>query len=80
MPSLSDLPSDLHRDKLAKALVKLGFFIDKKGGNGSHYKVICPNQKIFTLQHKLPKQMLKVVLKEIEQYTGVTWEQIKKEL
>lgn len=80
MPSLSDLPSDLNRDKLTKALVRLGFAIDKRGGDGSHYKIICPNQKIVTLQYKLSKQMLRVILKEIEQYSGITWEQIRKEL
>lgn len=80
MPSHNDLPSDLSRKKLSKALVRLGFEVDKRGGDGSHYKVICPNQKVVTLQYKLHKQILKVILKEIERYSGVTWEQIKKEL
>lgn len=80
MPSHNDLPSDLSREKLAKALIRLGFEVDKRGGDGSHYKIICANQKSVTLQYKLHKQMLKVVLKEIEKYSGVTWTEIKKKL
>lgn len=80
MPSLSELPSDLNREKFTKSLNKLGFEIDKRGGNGSHYKIVCPNQKIVIVQHKLHKHMLMTVLKEIERYSGVTWDQIKKKL
>ena len=80
MPSLSKLPSDLNRKKLIKALIRLGFRLDKSGGDGSHYKIICPNEKTITVQYKLHKIMLKKVLEEIECYSGVTWEQIKREL
>lgn len=80
MPSLSELPSDIKRNKLTKALKRLGFEIDTTGGKGSHYKIICPNQKTITLQYNLNKKMLLVVLKEIEKYSGVTWKQIKKKL
>lgn len=80
MSSLNDLPSDMNREKLIRVLKKLGFTLDKRGGNGSHYKVICPNQKVIILPHKLYKQILKVILKEIEKNCGITWEQIKKEL
>lgn len=81
MPSLSELPSDLKRKKLMKALIRLGFEIDETGGNGSHYKVIWPNnQKCVTVQYKLNKMMLYVILKEIEKYSGITWKDIKSKL
>ena len=80
MPSLSELPGDLKRNKLTKALKRLGFEIDTIGGKGSHYKIICPNQKTLTVQYNLDKKMLLVVLKEIEKYSGITWKQIKKNL
>ena len=80
MPSLSELPGDLKRNKLTKALKRLGFEIDTIGGKGSHYKIICPNQKTLTVQYNLDKKMLLVVLKEIEKYSGITWKQIKKYL
>lgn len=80
MPSLSQLPSDLSRDKFVKALTRLGFSVDKRGGDGSHYKIICPNQKIFTVQYKLHRKMLYKILKEIESYSGITWNDIKKKL
>ena len=80
MPSLSELPSDLGRNKLIRALIRLGFRVDKTGGDGSHYKVICPNEKVVVIQYKLHKIMLREVLKEIEKYSGVKWGQIKKKL
>ena len=64
-----------------KAQARLGFEIDETGGNGSHYKVTWPkNQKCITIQHKLNKMMLYVILKEIKKYSGITWEDIKNEL
>ena len=80
MPSLSELPSDLNRNKLAKALLKLGFRVDRKGGDGSHYKIICPNEKVVVLQYKLHKVMLRAVLIEIEKCSGIKWAQIKKKI
>ncbi|MFH1326019.1 MAG: hypothetical protein ABIH48_00950 [Candidatus Falkowbacteria bacterium] len=38
MSSLSELPSEIKRRKFIKALVRLGFIIDSKGGDGSHFK------------------------------------------
>lgn len=80
MPSLSELPSDLKRNKLIRALIRLGFRVDKSGGEGSHYKIICPDEKVVVIQYKLHKIMLREVLKEIERYSGITWKQIKREL
>lgn len=81
MPSLSDLPGEIKRKKFIKALTRLGFLINKWGGDGSHYKVIWPkNEKSITIPSKLPKQVLGYVLKEIENYSGINWEDIKKEL
>lgn len=81
MPPLSQLPSDLSRKKFTRALVRLGFFIDKTGGDGSHCKIIWPpTQKSITVQQDLRKDVLYYLLKEIETHSGITWEQIKKEL
>ncbi len=81
MPSHSELPDNLNRNKLAKALTALGFSISKKGGKGSHIKATCiRTQKSFVIQKKICKEVLYYLLKEIEDYSGVTWEQIKKEL
>ena len=81
MHSLSDLPGEIKRKKLIKALKRLGFEINEYGGNGSHYKAIWPQtQKSITVPSKLPKQALNYVLKEIECCSGISWEQIKKEL
>lgn len=81
MPSLSQLPGEIKRKKFIRALHRLGFIIDKKGGDGSHYKIICPKtQKSITIQSHLRKDVLYYLLKEIEQYSGVTWEDIKQKL
>lgn len=81
MPSRSELPGELKRNKFIRALQRLGFIIDKTGGAGSHYKAIWPKtQKSITIQSELRKDVIYYLLKEIEQYCGVTWEEIKKEL
>jgi len=81
MPSLSELPGEIKRKKFIKALVRLGFVIDSKGGDGSHFKVVWPNtQKSITIQSKIRKDVLYYILKEIEECSNVTWEDIKKKL
>lgn len=81
MPSLSELPGEIKRKKFIKALRRLGFVIDESGGDGSHYKITWPaTQKSLTIPQKLPKQTLKYVLSEIEEYSGIAWDDIKKEL
>lgn len=81
MPSLSELPGEVKRPRLLKALKRLGFSIDEKGGNGSHYKAVWPaTQKSVTVPCHLPKHVLKYVLVEIERYSGLTWEDIRKEI
>lgn len=81
MPSLSGLPGEIKRKKFTKALERLGFIIDKKGGDGSHYKTIWPNtQKSIIIQSNLRKDVLYYLFKDIEKYSGITWEDIKKEL
>jgi len=81
MPSRSELPGSLHRNKFTKALRRLGFLIDKSGGDGSHCKVTWPGtQKSITIPQRLDKDVLYYVLKEIEQYSGITWDQIRQEL
>jgi predicted RNA binding protein YcfA (HicA-like mRNA interferase family) len=80
MPSLSELPGEIKRKKLTKALSRLGFIIDETGGNGSHYKAVWRNEKSVTLPYNLQKHTLKYILKEIEEISGITWEQIKEEL
>lgn len=81
MPSLNELPGNLNRKKLAKALKRLGFGISTKGGKGSHIKATYRNQKTITIPSSdLGKNILYYILKEIEEITGVTWDDIKKEL
>jgi len=81
MPSLSELPGSLHRKKFIKALRRLGFEIDTTGGDGSHIKAECPkNGKAVSVPLDLRKDVLKYLLKEIENYSGITWDDIKKEL
>lgn len=81
MPSLSDLPDGIHRTKFIKALTRLGFKVNMTGGKGSHCKVECPrNGKILTIKDNMRKDTLYYLLKDIESYSGVTWEQIKEKL
>lgn len=81
MPTHSELPGDLSRKKFTKALKRLGFIIDTKGGDGSHIKAIWPpTQKSITLQTDIRKDVLYHILKETEQISGVTWEDIKSNL
>ena len=78
MPSRSELPGFLPRKKLIKSLGKLGFETSIVGGKGSHIKLIWPRtQKTITIPSGLEKHVLYYVLKEIEHYSGVTWDQIK---
>jgi len=78
MPSRSDLPSQINREKFIKALLRLGFEINKQGGKGSHYKATyISTQKMVTIPSDLDKDTLYYLLKEIEKYSGVTWENIK---
>lgn len=82
MPPLSDLPGSISREKFLRALIRLGFALDKSGGKGDHYKVLWPStQKTLTIPYsKIPKQVLKYLLKEIEACSKITWDQIKNEL
>jgi len=81
MPSRSKLPGEIKRSKFTKALERLGFDIDRSGGDGSHYKATWPKtQKSITIQSKLRKDVLDYLLKEIEKNSGITWEDIRKEL
>ena len=48
------LPPSIHRNRLIKALARLGFFIDKSCGNGSHYKMYSLDRKrSMTIPKKL---------------------------
>lgn len=81
MPSHSDLPGKISRRKIIKALKRLGFIIDKKGGKGSHLKATCiATQKCVTIPSDLSREVLYYVIKEIEKNSSVTWEDIKKNL
>lgn len=81
MPSRSELPGEIKRKKFIKALSRLGFDIDSRGGDGSHVKATWPpTQKCIILQSELRKDVLQYILKEIEQISGITWDQIKEKL
>jgi len=81
MPSRSELPGEIKRNKFIKALGRLGFDISKAGGKGSHYKAECPgNKKIIIIQSDLRNDVLYYILNDIEDFCGITWEDIKKEL
>jgi len=81
MPSLSKLPDNLKRKKLCRALERLGFEINTKGGNGSHIKAICiRNQKVVIIPEPLKKHVLYYVLKQLQQIGGVTWKDIQEYL
>lgn len=81
MPSPNDVPGEIKRNKFLNALQRVGFVINKVGGNGSHYKAIWPsNNKSVTIPQNLPKLTVKYILKEIEECSGVTWENIREAL
>lgn len=81
MPSLSELPSDVTKERFVRALGKVGFEISKKGGKGSHYKAIWPaSQKFVTIQYDFRKDVLYKILKQIETMSGISWEEIKEHL
>ncbi|MFA6430017.1 MAG: type II toxin-antitoxin system HicA family toxin [Patescibacteria group bacterium] len=84
MPPLSELPGDIPRKKLLRALRRVGFVVDESGGDGSHVMINWPaTNKSVTMPHLvIPKQALKYLLKEIEVVTlgRVSWEEIKREL
>jgi len=81
MPSLSELPGEIKRPKFLKVCRRLGFVIDRKGGDGSHFKIVWPkNNKMVTVPEDLPKQTLKYIIKEMMEVSCLDWEDIKKEL
>jgi predicted RNA binding protein YcfA (HicA-like mRNA interferase family) len=81
MPSLKYLPGTLPQKRLITALGKLGLIINKDGGKGSHYKVTHQTtQKSITIPERLNKVVLLYLLKEIERISGISWEDIKREL
>lgn len=81
MPSRSELPGDLSRNKFLNALGRLGFNINTVGGKGDHVKIIWPpTQKSISVDGDVRKDVLYYLLKEIELVSGVTWDQIKLEL
>ena len=81
MPSHSDLPGTIKRKKLIKALKRFDFSIDKSGGEGSHYKISCPGtNKIITIPKRIDKDVLYYLIKDIEKYSNVKWEDIQNKL
>ncbi len=84
MPPLSSLPGHIKYNRFLRALARLGFIIDKTGGDGSHALAEYKNHKSITIPYysKIPKEVLYYLLKEIEDITKgeVTWELINKEL
>lgn len=59
----------------------VGFQINRKGGDGSHYKVIWPKtQKLVTVQYDFRKDVLYEILKDIKEISGIEWDEIKKHI
>jgi len=55
--------------------------IDTEGGKGRPIKAVWQeNQKSVTIPGKLHKNALRYTLKAIEEYSGITWEDICEEL
>jgi len=78
---LFNLPGELNRKKFIKALIRLGFVINRIGGKGSHYKVIwSANNKSITIPADLRKDVLRYIIKEVENISGVTWDEINDKL
>lgn len=81
MPSYSELPGEIKRSKFFRICRRLGFIIDRKGGDGSHCKITWPkNSKMVIIPADLPKQTLKYILDEMIEISGLEWKDIKKEL
>jgi len=83
MPSRSQLPGEIKRKKFTKALERLGFKTNTKGGNGDYVKATWPpTQKVITIQRHIRKDVLYYLLKEIKEITNgqITWENIKEKL
>ncbi|MBN1585001.1 type II toxin-antitoxin system HicA family toxin [Candidatus Uhrbacteria bacterium] len=81
MPPLSELPSDLSREKLIRALVRLGFVVDRTGGKGSHCKLVWPKSgKAVTVLCHLHKHACKYVIEQAMVISGLEWEIIDREL
>lgn len=81
MPSRSELPGELPRQKFLNALHRLSFDINVVGGKGDHFKVTWPpTQKSVTVIGDLRKDVLYYLLKEIEKISNITWEDIKGKL
>jgi len=80
MPSRSQLPGNIDRKKFFKSLERLGFIVNTQGGKGSHIKLIWKNHKSTTVHQDLRKDVLYYLLKEIETLSGITWDDIRKNL
>ena len=85
---MPELPP-LKRDRLIKALKKLGFTVDKSKGKGSHYKVYpragLNNQEtrkfhFFTVPKKISGPGIRIDLAKFLKENGVDIESFKKEL
>lgn len=69
------------KKKFLNALRRIGFVINTTGGKGDHVKIIWPTtQKSVSVDRDLRKDVLYYLLKEIEAVSGVTWDEIQKEL
>lgn len=81
MPPRSELPGTLAREKFIKALIRLGFEIRRPGGKGGHIKAIWPSsQKAVSIPERLDRDVIYYLLKQIMDCSGISWDQVKREL
>ena len=73
------VPGELKPEKIAKAMLRLGFRLENSGGKGSHMKLVWRNEKMIIIQRNLHRGAILGLSKEIKNISGLTWDDIKEE-
>lgn len=81
MPPLSQIKDGLTQKQICKALVRLGFYIDYTGGNGSHALAEWPkNGKCLTIPYHMNKHVVRYICKQMEEISDCTWDELRSQL